>query len=272
MSGAGGATDWGLLNRAMPFVHRNLPRAAVTIVVAGTARFEEGGRAAHLRSGEFVVSDVLRCGTEAYAGDPQVALAIEWDPSAHGAMHTRPFVVDRLCPVDRARLARATTNLSGPDPASAMSEIFTILRAHGFAFENVRASDLREKPEPELQRLQDVVSDRLSRLEEFPTIEDVSIALDWNQRHIHRRMSRLREHYHVLWSHWRELVHAARMARALRLLSAGGATELVARSCGFRSASALCHAFAKSGLPSPGRLAQLARADVLARWGELIPA
>jgi transcriptional regulator GlxA family with amidase domain len=67
--------------------------------------------------------------------------------------------------------------------------------------------------------------------------------------------------------HWRGALHHMRLAHALRLISAPGATtELVARHTGFRSPTALCHAFAKGGLPSPGVLARAARKDALESW------
>jgi len=88
-----------------------------------------------------------------------------------------------------------------------------------------------------------------------------------NARTVHRRIERIAERYVLPWSHWRSALHHTRIVQAIRWLGAPGATtELVARLTGFRSPTALCHAFAAAGLPSPGTLARAARRGPLEAW------
>jgi AraC-like DNA-binding protein len=271
MQSRGVITDWGLVDRAMPFVHRNNgARVNVTIVVEGVARFEERARCAHMDRGDIVISRSDALGTEAYAGERSVALAMEWDPDVLGAPAGKTFSVDRLDERSRARIAAAAMRLEC-DGANAALEIFGILRAYGFPLMPVAAGDLADPVAADLRRLQDALSSILEALHVSPTIEDVATALGWDHRRVHRRMTALRESYRHTWAHWRDLAHRARIAQALRLLSARGATtERVARLTGFRAPTGLCHAFAELGLPSPGTLSCAARVDGLARWGELI--
>jgi hypothetical protein len=77
-------SDYGLLQRAAPFLHR-LRRPQLSILLEGQGRFEEGGRRRFLRAGELVVSDLRQQGTEAYAGARCRWLVITWDPSLLGA-------------------------------------------------------------------------------------------------------------------------------------------------------------------------------------------
>lgn len=70
------ATDFTLLDRASPFVHR-MRRATMTVVFEGSGRFDEGDRCALLGDGDLVTSDSRAGGTEAYAGARTSRLALE---------------------------------------------------------------------------------------------------------------------------------------------------------------------------------------------------
>jgi AraC-like DNA-binding protein len=265
----GVVTDWGLLNRAVPFVHRFEGRTTMTIVLSGSGRFDEANEHAFLRPGDIALGDMNSFGTEAWVGD---TLVLEWDPRMLGTGHRGRFAVERLSNVDIERLRQLAARLPGPAPLEVMVEVFDLLRANGLPIARMPSNDIARMHTPDpLQPLQNVMSKRLAALQEFPTIEEISAALDWDQRQVHRKMAQLRDNYRVVWSHWRELVHQARLMRAMQLLANPKATtELVARLSGFRAPTALCHAFAKAGLPSPGRLAALARSDTLGAWSELV--
>lgn len=266
------ATDFGLLERGSPFVHR-LSRPQVTILLAGRARFEEGEHRTFVDRPSWIVSDVAQAGTEAYAGASCRYLLVTWDPAVYGAPISGRFVTDRLGEQDRARLAQAANDLSGPDTPSAVATILSILRSLGLGFRPASADDLTGlRPASDLVRLHEAMGLVLTRLDRHPSVDDVADLLGWNVRKVHRRFRELREANGHSFSHWREALRQTRLLHALRLLSAPGATtELVAREAGFRAPTALCHALSEAGLPSPGSLVKAARKDVLGEWGELVP-
>jgi AraC-like DNA-binding protein len=250
----GMTTDYGSLNRAIPFLHRLGDRSKLSVVLSGAARFDACERSIALRGGDLVSSE-SRAGTETHMGD---LLTVEWRPSALGADQRGKLDVRPLASMSHGRFVELASRLEVADRVDAILELLDLLRLEGFAIAPVSAVDLfhTDRETTELQLLQDALSERLNALHEFPTIEEVGEMLGWGQRQVHRRLARLRETHGVVWRHWREFVHQARMLRAMQLLSAPAATtELVARLSGFRSPSALCHAFAKARLPSPGRFA-----------------
>lgn len=271
-------SDYALVQRASPFLH-HLQRAEITILLEGSGRFDEAGRHLHLVAGSIAVSDQARGGTEAYGGPACRWLTIEWDPALLGVA-PGPVVVDRMPDRDRARFAQLADVLSaGGDPrtlAGAMADVLSLLRTFGVGFARVSAADLAHATAAEEQRLHSAVNAHLSQLRAFPAIDDVIDDIGWNARRVHRHVQSMARRYRLPWETWREALHYTRLLQAVRLLAAPGATtELVAKLTGFRAPTALCHAFADGGLPSPGVLARAARRDVLDVWssfGETRPA
>jgi hypothetical protein len=266
MHGRNIAADFAVIERASPFIHR-LRRCAVSIVLEGIGRFEEGGRRAWLGPGDLAFSDERRMGTEAYAGEECRTLIVEWEPAVLGSPITRPFFVERLSKSDLARVCDLWRTCEGPQHDDAVVELIAILRAHGVPLSQVTAGDLAKDFDPRLQQLATAMTNALSRLEHHPAIEDVVDELGWGARLVNRKIDAYAERYALPYPHWRSALHYTRMMHAVRLLAAPRATtEIVARLTGFRAPAALCHAFAKAGLPSPGVLAKAARSDVLDAW------
>lgn len=263
-SGRGIASDYGLLDRATPFV-REVRRVCLSVLLEGDGRFDEGDRRVWLRPGDAVLSEASRGGTEAYAGPRSRVLVIEWAAGALGRGATASDVV-RLGARDRAALASAAEGLDGPRPVQAVLEILSVLRSAGVALERVELGDLAGVSDAQDHALARALDGPLSNLATFPAIDDVGDELGWSQRLVHRRVAALARRYGFAFDTWRALLHHLRLAMALRLASAGATTELIAKKTGYRSPVALCHAFAKAGLPSPGALAREARRDVLDAW------
>ena len=261
------SSDYGLLNVAAPFAHGQ-SRGSITIVLEGDARFEERSSRAWLRPGALAVSDQGANGTEAFAGPVSSYLVFEWDPACFGVAPPRSFQTTKLDARDLDRVRELALDLEGPHPAVATSSIVALLRANGLALAPVVAGDLVDRTTEADRALTNAVQSHLSRLELHPSIDDVVAELGWSSRHVNRRLAALAKAYSLPWEHWRSSLHQARMMAALRLASVGAATELVSRKTGFRSPTALCHEFAKAGLPSPGALARAARAGhgVLDAW------
>lgn len=244
------ASDFGLLERCVPFLHR-LTRPAVSVLLEGRGRFEEDGRRVAVAPGDFVHSDQARAGTEAYTGTPCAWITVDWDPALGDGPARGLFEVGRIRAADREHLAAAAAGLDGAGVGDAVVDIFAILRANGLPVERVAGLDLDEAQATD-QRLQAAVARHLSNLAEKPAIEDVASDLGWNARRVHRRLDAIAAKYAFTFSHWRGSLHYARLLAALRLLSAPEATTRdVARRTGFRAPSALCHAFSEAGLPSP---------------------
>jgi AraC-like DNA-binding protein len=265
-------SDCALVERVSPFIGRigGDGRAAVTFVLRGRGRLDEGERRGWVDDRSFVASHLGRFGTEAFGGVHTDVLALEWDPKVLGAPHGGAFVVERLASADRARLRDVVAGLRGPDPTSAVLRVFDFLISLGFPLRRPEAGELRGKPDPREElamRVHAACSVALSSLPTRPAIEDIVSAFGTNPRQVHRLLGIVAERYRLPWAHWRGALHHMRLAHALRLLSAPGATtELVARCTGFRSPTALCHALAKGGLPSPGALARAAAKDALESW------
>jgi len=255
------ASDFTLLERAMPFVGR-IQRSTLTIVFQGFGRFDERGRQAWLREGDLVVSHSRHAGTEAYAGASTTTLAIDWEPDAVGVPVHGPFAIERLSARDVARMHEAALRLASPEPERAVLDLLEQLRAIGLPF-----APIEPRADGVLSLLQSALSKRLTKLDQHPDIEDVATDLGWNRRLVHRRMQAMAEKYGSARPHWREALHSARLLQAMRLLAAPGATtELVAKLCGFRSPGALCHAFAEASWPSPGAMARAARDEAISSW------
>src|SRR4051812_38682872 len=72
------STDYTILDRAMPYMHRK-ERPSLLVVLEGEGRFDEGRRRRFLTRGDVVRSDSRLLGTEAHAGLVSSCLAFEWD-------------------------------------------------------------------------------------------------------------------------------------------------------------------------------------------------
>lgn len=259
-------TDYTLLERAVPFTGR-MTRSAFTILLEGRGRFDERDTRSWLEPGSIAVSDQRVCGTEAYAGDRTLLISMEWDPAILGAPIRGSMKTFDVDPRDRPRFVAIAERLFGERPEDALVDLVSLMRANGLPFSPLAAADLVDRSTPGDRRLAAAIDARLSRLDQLPSIEEVSTELGWTPRHVNRRVAAIARDLAIPWPHWRTLLHHSRMLNAMRLVSVAGATtELVARLTGFRSPNALCHAFAKAGLPSPGVMARAARVDVLETW------
>lgn len=263
------ATDYGLLHRATPF--QPMHRAALTVVLEGDARVEEGASRWFLTEGALNFSDQSAGATEAFAGPVSSYLVLEWDPAVLGVAKPSELTTTRLDLRTLERLRAWAAALEGPEPGRATLEIMAIFRAIGVPLLRLDHDHLVDRTSAADRALSTAFARHLARLEAHPSIEDVSAEVGQSARHVHRRIAALAAQYSFPWQHWRASLHQARMLAALRMVSVGATTELVARKTGFRSPTALCHAFAKAGLPSPGALARSAKLGVLDRWGDFVP-
>jgi AraC-like DNA-binding protein len=291
-------SDYGLLDKVSPFVNR-LTLSAVSIVLEGEARFEESGRRLFVKGGSLVGADQNNCATEAYAPTTtagagagaaacsaaeganarSVFLFVDWDPKVFGG-GIKSFEDVRLTELDRTRLAacasdlvRATTTAAAA--AKVAAEIISILRAAGLPMTKLTSSDLAAHASatttPEDQRLVTALDIRLSNMESHPSLDEIASDLGWSDRHTNRRIGQLVDTDTIPWAQWRTWLRAVRLMNAFRVLSLPEATtELAAKKAGFRSPTALCHAFTKANLPSPGALSKACQSGGLDAWTPIV--
>jgi AraC-like DNA-binding protein len=261
------ASDFALVEHAAPFVH-HVRCTQLVVLLEGVGRFDEAGRRVWFEAGSMMLSDSSAGGLDAFAGERSRWLVLSWDPDARGAPHRGPLEVAPVGKRDLARLDELSRELAGPNGPQAAARILDLARSHGLGFEQVSIADLEHHAPAEAeQSLHRALTEQLSKLDTFPAVSDLVREIGSGERQLHRRIAKLATRYQLPWSHWRSALHHARMAQAIRLLGAPGATtELVALRAGFRSPTSLCHAFADSGLPSPGALARAARREGLAGW------
>lgn len=267
-SGLNVTTDYALLGRSIPYAHR-MSRPQISVLFEGDGRLDEGHRRAWMKAGELCLSDGggLRGGSMAYTGDRFLQLLVEWDPAVHGAPWDATLTTMRLGMRDLRRLRHAAQlAIEEPTAALGIRRLFAILRSIGIPLE---LADVPGELSP-MSALNAAVARWLSALERFPSIDDVAAEVSWNQRRVHRALTALTTQYAVPWTDWRSALHAFRLLNATRLLrSPRATTEQVARLTGFRSPSALCHAFTRASLPSPGALTRAARTGaVLEAWAD----
>src|SRR4051812_33534541 len=89
-------SDYALLEKATSFMaNMTRPRGWMTIVLRGQGRFEEGSRRKFLETGDVVVSNCVRHGSEAHTGVVNRQLIVEWEPQV-GNQPPNVFTVERL--------------------------------------------------------------------------------------------------------------------------------------------------------------------------------
>lgn len=260
------ASDFALMERATPFTAQ-IKRPALTLVLEGAGRWDELGRRAWTDPGDIILSDSRMGATEAYAGPTTSVLILHWDVATLGVAVAGAAQRTRFGARDLARFRELAAGLHGHAPRRVAIEMLDRLRAHGVRFAKLTEGDLVQEATEDESRLSAAIGHQLARLGTHPSIDDVGNELGWSSRHVNRRFAELAKNHGLTFHRWRSLLHHTRMLMASRLLAAPGATtELIARLTGFRSPSALCHAFAKAGWPSPGVLARVAKRDVLDAW------
>jgi AraC-like DNA-binding protein len=211
----------------------------------------EGGQAVWTAAGAGYTARSDLGGTE--------ALFVQWDPQIFGDAGNADLDSRALVPAEMAELRRcmAAFLAGGPETARAASCAFlALLRQHGWMRECVDVADLLAPVPEEVVRAGLAMDTVLSRLEERPACVDLEQILGCSSAHVRRLADRLGGYLDLPGTRsWREQLRSWRLNSALTLMSAVGAsTEGVARVVGFGSATAMCHAFASVGLPSPGRI------------------
>jgi AraC-like DNA-binding protein len=237
-------------------------RSRLTVLLEGdlTAFVRDAPRP--LGRGSFVAS--TRLGAVPMRGGTSLTLEIDWDPGGVAGTLAADVLegmvsastLDRL---DALGDALATRPLS---PA-AVGAAFDALASEGLPFDSSALVPELTAADADDQRVMDALDTALCRIEQSPDTEDFVTALGCTRRTLTRRLRRLAE-LHRMYERaedWRSERDFYRGLVAMLLLSHPEATTAtVARMLGYRSAAALCHAFRRAGLPSPGRVRSALRA------------
>lgn len=158
-------------------------------------------------------------------------------------------------------LARPSESMWGDEPARTLTAVLDVLRAEGLPFECASIGDVTDPAALALHSTAEAVSRCLTRLHDAPMTIDLETELSASRRTVARRLGLLATVYGTNGVGLRELRGRWRIVAASALATAEGiTTEDAARACGFGSAGALCHAFARAGLPSPAHIADAVRA------------
>jgi hypothetical protein len=240
-------------------------RSRLLIVLSGQVHAFVDGNTITLSSGEAIAtSSISELRTRS---DSAHTLELDWDPDS---------VVGRRSSDGHSRLGRSTLEqahelsraLADTTPSERQSlvrstkRVLAALSSEGLPLDPDGVESALAASHALDQMLFSAVDRALSRLENSPDTLDVVSELDWSRRTLSRRMARMNQRYQVHTSgDWRSQRDFYRLLLGSLLLSHPSATTAgVARSLGYRSPEALCHAFSNAGLPSPGSIREHVRA------------
>jgi AraC-like DNA-binding protein len=231
-------------------------RARLTLVLAGRLCVWARDRAWELGAGEGAL--VVPLSLMSSAGGPCVVVELDWalDSQVPSASFLRlsPGLSGSAWEVARA-LGAAGSGEGAPPFARAAAGLTARLRAAGIDVPLHRGVE----HDAAGQRVIDALDGALSRLDLHPQSVDLEARLGCSRWTLTRVLHQFHTTYGVCGigggTDWRSVRDFARLQGA-RILSTqeGASLGAVARSVGYRSTEAMCHAFANAGLPSPGQV------------------
>jgi len=239
-----------------------LGRPVLTVVLSGRARLRTPGAERWLVPGDLAVLHAKGAIEMRQEGDPFRSIALEWDPGTLGGAVPGGLSSGRLAPQDLAKLETAARNVCacGRDASRAPSAIAALLarlRASGIPLDAHEPGALVEPVAPQLVRLSRALDDVLSDLAGNPAGVDLDTALGLSARQVNRLVTTFNARFAFNAAGWRDTRNRRRLMVAAVLLTAPTATtERVTTAVGYAAPTALCHAFAQAGLPSPGSIAR----------------
>jgi AraC-like DNA-binding protein len=241
-------------------------RNAVVIMLRGDVRARLGGKEAWAHTGELVSTTPLGASETREQGGEYVQLMIEWEPGVLGTRSTPALSTTRLGATALSRLNQLATHLRTPSltPASTAEQLAAslgALRAEGAPFDAWSAGDLLEPAAVADSELAQALGMALSSIDSNPQMLDLETALHLSPRQVSRRVGAFTGRYGLNGSNWRSLRDRWRLNVASSVMNHPHATTgAVATAFGYGSPEALCHSFAKAGLPSPSNIRHVVKA------------
>ena len=133
--------------------------------------------------------------------------------------------------------------------------VLRVLRQEGVDFCPLEAHDLHEEHDGKFAPLAAALERNLSRLDRSPMSVDLVDHLDISRRTSVRQLKEFCQTYSTNGVGLRELRERWRIAAGVALATHPAASsEHLAHVLGYSGPSALCHAFAREGLPAPSRV------------------
>lgn len=214
-------------------------RAGARLLDLGTGRLDTSSEhgASHARS-LGTSSDVLTVGWRVTAGArARLPGGVDVAPSASVAARLRAFAELLSDP-------QAGPHALGP----ALDDVRAALASEGL---DVPPRAAAGAPPCDLE-VAAAVQRIDASLPSHPTSVDLARALGVGEPHAVRRANAFFRRYYLCADGWRGYLRDRRLGHALFSLGHPRArTDEVARALGYRSATSLCHAFQRAGLPSP---------------------
>jgi hypothetical protein len=229
--------------------HEPWPTVVIALDAPEVVRF--GGTRRVLEPGEAMLAPngALRV----RGGERGSALFVQWDPGK--AERCDAAQVARLSHADLAALRALTVVLDepgwgGPHVSHAMAGLFERLGALGI---RVRRFEPRELDvEPRIARSARGIARALFECDR-PAVCDLEEKLGVCARHASRHFDTVARHLEMRQRTWTRLRNSIRLGFATVFMTAPSATtERVAAMHGYSGPTAMCRAFARAGLPSPG--------------------
>ncbi len=233
------------------------PCGHLIIPISGAYIARRAGRETSFEERQALL-DVDRVFDERWDGSPFEALCLEW--SAEYGEQLQRLGELRLSPADHA-FFRAITDALVHDTLSEgdFRALIETLRAIGVPLHPYAQLDLGAAPcgAVELAR---AVNAAHTRFDCHPDLADLEAMLGISSRQIRRRLQALGPWWVSPGSDWRSTLRQARVRLAPSLATARGATvERVARTLGYRSATALLFALDAEGIPSLAKALAITR-------------
>lgn len=257
----GVARDWSHWPVSLRRGHDSRRSSVVVALIDGLG-IRSQGKEALLRAGECLLEFRRNCWGVREDG-PALSLVVEWEPGRFGRAVESPFQRLRLSARGLAGLRAAGQVISAPRAAlseirRAVHQVFSVLSAHGVPLQPSRPEAFIEVAPEEEVVLTHLIDRALSHRGDRVGMVDLEAFSGWPERSLRRHMGRHLKKYHFNAQAWRELYRRWRLSTGLALMGSRCATtEAVSELLGYSSPTALCRAFASSGLPSPGSIRQL---------------
>jgi AraC-like DNA-binding protein len=247
--------DRGVIGKAIQFPTR-FQRPQLTIVLRGRGYLESRDRGVvTLRPGDVAESHQRDHVAEGYSGSPGEAILVDWE----GSVPVTSPRLSRISPGDVSGLSAHVASLSTLPPVGWIAKLSLRLRALGLEPSIIDPDSLAPPPAP-MVRLYAALGGALSRLDAQPSLPELAEALGSNERQVHRQLAQLARTYGHSFASWRDFLHEMRLDWATQLLSI---PEMplgrVAKLAGYRSTTALHHAYSLRGAETPMTIANRLR-------------
>jgi AraC-like DNA-binding protein len=253
------AIDRGVARGALQFTKR-FRRPQLTIVLSGRGYLQlHDGRILSLGPGDIAESSQLDHAAEGYSGTPGRVILIDWE----GSLSPGAPRVSRIGTTDVMALLSLVDEVRARPAASFVSALAHRLEVLGFRRHTIDPDGLAPAPAP-MARLYAALGHALSNLNQHPSLPEMAEVMRASERHVNRQLAQLAQRYSHSFVGWRDFVHEMRLDWATQLLSIPGISHArIADLAGYRSVSALHHAYHQRGADTPGRIAR----RLAERWG-----